>query len=106
MKKLGVVFMLFLIASTVFAGGKTEGPMEEKIVFGYVAYQLIDVWNAYTMKGFKYAAAKKGVEVIEIDPEGNQENPSPPLRISLPGEWMGWIIIRLPRNSPRASSRC
>jgi ribose transport system substrate-binding protein len=73
MKKLGVVFILFLIAFSVFAGGKKETAMEKKIVFGYVAYQLIDVWNAYTMKGFKYAAAKKGVEVIEIDPEGNQE---------------------------------
>jgi ribose transport system substrate-binding protein len=74
MKKLTVVFMLFLIACTVFAGGTRVGkPSEETVVYGYVAYQLIDVWNAYTMKGFKYAAAKKGVEVIEIDPEGNQE---------------------------------
>jgi ribose transport system substrate-binding protein len=73
MKKLTVAILLFLISCTIFAVGKAEGPAEEKVVFGYVAYQLIDVWNAYTMKGFKYAAAKKDVEVIEIDPEGNQE---------------------------------
>ena len=73
MKKLTVAFLLFLIACTIFAGGRSGGPAEEKIVFGYVAYQLIDVWNSYTMKGFEYAAAKKNVEVVGIDPEGNQE---------------------------------
>ena len=43
MKKMAVVFMLLFIACTVFAGGKSGAAADDKVVFGYVAYQLIDV---------------------------------------------------------------
>jgi len=73
MKRILTVFLAFLFVLPVFAGGKNEAQAEKHYKFGYVAYQLIDVWNAYTIKGFKFAAQQKGVDVELIDPEGNQE---------------------------------
>jgi ribose transport system substrate-binding protein len=73
MKRAVLILLVLVVAVSVFAGAAKEKGAEEKITFGYVAYQLIDVWNAYTINGFKYAAEQKGVEVIVIDPEGNQE---------------------------------
>jgi ribose transport system substrate-binding protein len=73
MKKALAVFAILLVAAVAFAGGGGEKGGAKKYTFGYVAYQMIDVWNAYTLKGFQFAAEQKGVEVVTIDPEGNQE---------------------------------
>jgi ABC-type sugar transport system substrate-binding protein len=74
MKKIIVLCVVLLLSVGVLSFGTVEKAVgQEKFVFGYVAYQMIDVWNAYTVKGFQYAAKAKDVEVIVLDPEGSQE---------------------------------
>jgi ribose transport system substrate-binding protein len=73
MKRALAIIAVLFIAAGAFAGGGGTERAAKKYTFGYVAYQMIDVWNAYTLKGFQYAAQQKGVEVVTIDPEGNQE---------------------------------
>ncbi len=73
MKRLCIGVLALVLVIPVFAGGKQEQKAEKHYKFGYVAYGLVDVWNNYTSKGFKFAAQQKGVEVTLIDPEGNQE---------------------------------
>jgi ABC-type sugar transport system substrate-binding protein len=41
---------------------------EKKLVFGLIPAALSDEWNGYSVENFKYAAAKKGVEVKVLDP--------------------------------------
>jgi ribose transport system substrate-binding protein len=70
MRKFLVCVLILVVALSGFATGKSES---QKTTYGYVMYQAVDVWNAYTMKGFKFAAQQKGVDVIVLDPEGNNE---------------------------------
>ena len=35
--------------------------------YGYVAYQMSDIWNEYSSKAFEYAAQKNGVDVVVLD---------------------------------------
>lgn len=46
-------------------------PPAKKLVFGYLAWQLSDVWNQYEMEAFKWCAAKLGVEVKVLDAQND-----------------------------------
>jgi ABC-type sugar transport system substrate-binding protein len=70
MRKFIICVLILGVALFGFATGKSES---QKTTYGYVMYQAVDVWNSYTMKGFKFAAQQKGVDVIVLDPEGNNE---------------------------------
>jgi ABC-type sugar transport system substrate-binding protein len=74
MKRIALVCLLALLipAAMVWSGGKKEAPAG-KIVFGNIPVAMSDEWNGYSVENFKYAAAKKGVEVLVLDSEWNGE---------------------------------
>lgn len=41
------------------------------LTYGYVAYQMSDIWNEYSSKAFKYAADQNGVDVVILDSQND-----------------------------------
>jgi ABC-type sugar transport system substrate-binding protein len=78
MKRIAVVLMCALLLFTLFAcgGGKEEGAKEkDEYTFGYIAYNMTDIWNEYSAKAFEYAASQAGkkVKVIIVDAKNSPE---------------------------------
>ena len=63
MKKLFAVLLVLVM----IAGAVGTALAEEKLTFGYIAYQMADIWNEYSAKSFEYCAEKDGVEVKVLD---------------------------------------
>jgi ribose transport system substrate-binding protein len=74
MKKLVLVLVIALLLPTalLWAGGEKEKEAG-KLVFGNIPVAMSDEWNGYSVENFKYAAAKKGVEVVVLDSEWDGE---------------------------------
>jgi len=53
--------------TTTTAAETTTTAPAKKLVFGNLPVALSDEWNGYSVENFKYAAAKKGVEVQVLD---------------------------------------
>ena len=94
-KKLLMVFLVMMMVAALFVGctqqpGETEtkgaetsaaveteatesveAPVEKTLVFGYIAYQMADIWNEYSSKAFQYAADQAGVEVVILDSQND-----------------------------------
>lgn len=51
----------------------TEETTGEGLVFGYLAYNLADIWNQYGMEAFEWCADMKGVEVRVLDATNDPE---------------------------------
>lgn len=64
MKKLLAILVVLVVALASFTAVATA---EETLKFGYIAYQMSDIWNEYSSKAFEYAAAQNGVEVMVLD---------------------------------------
>lgn len=64
MKKL-IAILVALILAVACVG--TVAGAEEELVFGYIAYQMADIWNEYSAKSFEYAAEQNGVKVMVLD---------------------------------------
>ena len=62
MKKLLAILVVLVIALASFAA-----TAEEPLKFGYIAYQMADIWNEYSAKSFEYAAEQNGVKVTVLD---------------------------------------
>ena len=80
MKKIAVVLVCVLLALTVFScKGKREAPAAAKekdtYTFGYIAYNMTDIWNEYSARAFEYAASRapKRVNVVVLDSKANLE---------------------------------
>ena len=41
------------------------------LTYGYIAYQMSDIWNEYSSKAFEYAAEQNGVEVVVLDSQND-----------------------------------
>ena len=41
------------------------------LTYGYIAYQMSDIWNEYSSKAFKYAADQNGVDVVILDSQND-----------------------------------
>ncbi len=63
-KLLAVLVALVVVLASVGAIAVAE---EEKLTFGYIAYQMADIWNEYSSKSFEYAAEQNGVDVMVLD---------------------------------------
>lgn len=63
-KVLSLLVVLALSLTLIVSVASAES---EKLTFGYIAYQMSDIWNEYSSKAFEYAAAQDGVEVIVLD---------------------------------------
>ncbi len=57
-----LVVLLVVISAGALAEGKT---------YGYIAYQMADIWNEYSSKAFEYAAEKNGDSVIVLDSQND-----------------------------------
>lgn len=44
---------------------------EKKLVFGYIAYNMADIWNEYSAKAFEYAAEQVGADVVILDAQND-----------------------------------
>lgn len=44
---------------------------DDKLVFGYIAYNMADIWNEYAAQAFEYAAQQVGAEVIILDAQND-----------------------------------
>lgn len=60
-----VILMVSLVASPLMANGTTEE--NEGYTFGYIAYDMQDIWNMYGAEAFEYAAEQVGVNTIVLD---------------------------------------
>src|SRR5690554_1625961 len=51
----------------------TGSDQPEKLTFGYIAYNMADIWNEYSAEAFKYAASKADipVEVVVLDAQND-----------------------------------
>lgn len=69
MKKfLSMAMVLVMVFAMVSAVAVAE---EEKLTYGYIAYQMADIWNEYSSKAFQYAAEQNGVDVIVLDSQND-----------------------------------
>lgn len=62
MKKLLAILVVLVMALASFSA-----VAEETLHFGYIAYQMADIWNEYSAKSFEYAAEQNGVKVTVLD---------------------------------------
>lgn len=45
----------------------------EDLTFGYIAYDMSDIWNEYSAKAFEYAAGQNGVKAVVLDSKNSLE---------------------------------
>jgi ABC-type sugar transport system substrate-binding protein len=69
MKK--TIGLLCLVMLAVLA--LNVGAADKKLTYGYIAYDMKDIWNQYGAEAFQYAAKQKNVNVILLDSENNAE---------------------------------
>lgn len=50
-----------------------EGSADKTYTFGYIAFDMKDLWNSYSAKAFEYAGEQLGVKTIIQDPGGDLE---------------------------------
>ncbi len=65
------ILLIALIALPLMGAGKTE--KKEGYTFGYIAYDMSDIWNMYGSVAFEYAAKQVGVETIILDAKNDLE---------------------------------
>ena len=63
-KKILVTLMAVLLVMTMVGSASA-------VTYGYIAYQMSDIWNEYSSKAFKYAADQNGVEVVILDSQND-----------------------------------
>lgn len=67
-KRIGVLVLVML---TILTLGVQAA--DKKLTYGYIAYDMKDIWNQYGAEAFQYAAKLKNVNVILLDSENNAE---------------------------------
>lgn len=63
MKKLLAIMVVLVVA----LASLSIAVAEDTLTYGYIAYQMSDIWNEYSSKAFSYAAEQNGVEVMVLD---------------------------------------
>ncbi|NLC40015.1 MAG: sugar ABC transporter substrate-binding protein [Clostridiaceae bacterium] len=72
-RKYILVIIALLISSLVLVacGGADKPKDDEELVFGYIAYQMADIWNEYSSKSFEHAAKENDVKVVVLDSQND-----------------------------------
>ena len=61
-------------ASTADSTSAASTAAEDKdLTFGYIAYDMSDIWNEYSARAFEYAAEQNGVETVVLDSKKSLE---------------------------------
>ncbi len=58
-------------ASNPGTSSQPEG--EKDLTFGYIAYDMSDIWNEYSARAFEYAAEQNGVKTVVLDSKNSLE---------------------------------
>lgn len=48
--------------------------IKKDLTFGYIAYDMSDIWNEYSAKAFEYAAEQNGVKTVVLDSKNSLED--------------------------------
>jgi ribose transport system substrate-binding protein len=74
-KNLLLIVILSLVIVAAGCSSDTGGgaSTDEKLTFGYIAYNMKDVWNMYSAEAFEYAGREMGVDTIILDSENSLE---------------------------------
>jgi ABC-type sugar transport system substrate-binding protein len=69
------VLALCLLLSVTACKGKSVSESKGSYTFGYIAYDMTDIWNEYSARAFEYAAgrAEKKVDVVILDSKNSLE---------------------------------
>lgn len=54
-------------------GESASGGEKEELTFGYIAYDMSDIWNEYSARAFEYAAEQNGVKTVVLDSKNSLE---------------------------------
>ncbi|MDD4079989.1 MAG: sugar ABC transporter substrate-binding protein [Eubacteriales bacterium] len=65
MRKKLLVTVLALVLALSLTGAASA------LTYGYIAYQMSDIWNEYSAKAFQYAADQNGVDVVVLDSQND-----------------------------------
>lgn len=68
-KKVLTLTMAVAMAASVGAVAMAE----DSTTFGYIAYDMTDIWNEYSANAFEYAAEKAGVDTVVLDSKNSLE---------------------------------
>ena len=68
-KKVVTLTMAVAMAASVGAVAMAE----DSKTFGYIAYDMTDIWNEYSANAFEYAAEKAGVDTVVLDSKNSLE---------------------------------
>ena len=62
-------------SSTAESSSAAESTGDKKdLTFGYIAYDMSDIWNEYSAKAFEYAAEQNGVKTVVLDSKNSLED--------------------------------
>lgn len=76
MKKVLLIAVALLACTTMlFAQGAGESADDGTLTFGYIAYDMSDIWNEYSARAFEYAASQmdQPVETVVLDSRNSLE---------------------------------
>lgn len=86
MKKILALVLALCICFSLAACGKapqSEAPSSDaqtseegstkELTFGYIAYDMSDIWNEYSARAFEYAAEQNGVKTVVLDSKNSLE---------------------------------
>lgn len=65
-RKSAVVGVVFVLLALVLTAWQSETPKKDAYTFGYIAYDMTDIWNEYSARAFEFAATKADVEVKTV----------------------------------------
>ena len=68
-KKVLTLTMAVAMAASVGAVAMAE----DSKTFGYIAYDMTDIWNEYSANAFEYAAEQAGVDAVVLDSKNSLE---------------------------------
>lgn len=60
-------------ASAADPGSAAEPAGTSDLTFGYIAYDMSDIWNEYSARAFEYAAGQNGVKTVVLDSKNSLE---------------------------------
>ncbi|MDR1506791.1 MAG: sugar ABC transporter substrate-binding protein [Treponema sp.] len=67
MRKIGVALLcMFLLLSAAACKNSEKTKQEDGYTFGYIAYNMTDIWNEYSARAFEYAASRAPVKTNTV----------------------------------------
>ncbi len=102
LKKMAVLLLVVLLATSLFASGATEEKSSEgKIKLAYVSMNLANPWNIAVKNGFEAACKELGVEYLSIDSEYKVDKQVSDLENLINARYSGFTFTPIDPNATR-----